>query len=119
MVRRDQYKYMYTHGFPGQLYDLASDPEELMNLVDKPEMAEVATQMLDDVLAGWYPELVNRRCLESQRRRHFIQKARGGEPYWAYETPSDDRTRFVRNAGAAPTKAKARFPYVEPTPFEN
>ena len=45
-------------------------------------------------------------------------RATGGEPYWAYKVREGDDRRFVRNAGAAPTKAKARFPYVEPVPFE-
>ena len=48
----------------------------------------------------------------------FVQRATGGEPYWAYKVREEDDRRFVRNAGAAPTKAKARFPYVEPVPFE-
>jgi choline-sulfatase len=118
MLRRGRYKYMYTHGFPGMLYDLESDPHELSNLVDEPAFAAVAKQMLDGVLDGWDPEEVNARCLESQRRRRFVHGATGGVPYWAYEARPEDKDRFVRNAGAAPTKAKARFPYVEPTPFE-
>lgn len=36
-------------------------------------------------------------------------RATGGEPYWAYEVRADDDRRFVRNAGAAPTKAMARL----------
>ncbi|MFT5172143.1 MAG: choline-sulfatase [Gammaproteobacteria bacterium] len=118
MLRRGRYKYMYTHGFPGMLYDLDSDPDELHNLVDEPAFAEVAKQMLDGVLDGWDPVEVNEQCLESQRRRRFVHGATGGVPYWAYEARPEDKDRFVRNAGAAPTKAKARFPYVEPTPFE-
>jgi choline-sulfatase len=118
MVRRGRYKYMYTHGFPGQLYDLEADPLELDNIIARPDMKDTASELLSAVLDGWDPEDVNARCLESQRRRRFIQKATGGEPYWAYAARPEDTNRFVRNAGAAPTKAKARFPYVEPTPFE-
>ena len=118
MARRGRYKYMYTHGFPGMLYDVEADPLERENLVDRPDMAEVAREMHAAVLDGWDPEDVNERCLESQRRRHFIQRATGGEPYWAYKVRDGDDSRFVRNAGAAPTKALARFPYVEPVPFE-
>lgn len=118
MIRRGRYKYMYTHGFPSMLYDVESDLLEQENLVDHPDMAEVAWEMQAAVLDGWDPEDVNRRCLESQRRRRFVQRATGGEPYWAYKVRADDDRRFVRNAGAAPTKAMARFPYVEPAPFE-
>ena len=118
MVRRGRFKYMYTHGFPGMLYDLEADPLEIANLVDRPDMAQIAQEMHAAVLGGWDPEDINARCLESQRRRRFVQRATGGEPYWAYKVRAEDDRRFVRNAGAAPTKAKARFPYVEPAPFE-
>ena len=118
MIRRGRFKYMYTHGFPSMLYDLEADPLELENLVDRPDMAQIAREMHAAVLDGWDPEDINARCLASQRRRRFVQRATGGEPYWAYKVRAEDDRRFVRNAGAAPTKAKARFPYVEPAPFE-
>jgi choline-sulfatase len=118
MIRRGKYKFMYTHGFPDMLYNLDDDPLELENLIDHPEMAEIAGELRRVVLDGWEPDDINDRCLESQRHRRFVQQATGGEPFWAYVAREGDDRRFIRNAGGVPTKAKARFPYVEPTPFE-
>ena len=115
---RGRFKYMYTHGFPDRLYDLESDPLELRNLVGATDTAQTAQELRAALLDGWDPDAIGERCLESQRRRRFVQRATGGEPYWAYKVREDDDRRFVRNAGAAPTKARARFPYVEPVPFE-
>ena len=42
----------------------------------------------------------------------------GGEPTWAYVVRAGDDERYVRNASAVATKAAARYPFVEPTPFE-
>ncbi|MFY0611574.1 MAG: choline-sulfatase [Hyphomicrobiaceae bacterium] len=118
MIRRGRYKYMYTHGFPGLLYDLEADPLERDNIADRPDMAEVAAELRTAVLDGWDPDEINRLCLESQRRRRFIYRANGGEPYWAYTAQEDGDQKYIRNAGAAPTKAKARLPYIEPVPLD-
>ena len=118
MLRRGKYKYMYTHGHPGMLYDLEADPLELDSLAGTVEFASVENELGEAILEGWDPDDINARCLESQRRRIFVQKATGGQPNWAFKARPDDDQRFVRNAGAAPTKARARFPFVEPTPFE-
>lgn len=118
MLRRGRYKYMYTHGHPGMLFDLEADPNEVENLVDHPDMADTAADLLQGILDGWDPEAVNAKCLASQRQRRFIHEANGGEPYWAFVARPGDGERFVRNAGAAPTKAKARFPFVEPLSHE-
>lgn len=34
MVRRNRFKYLYTHGYLAQLYNLDTDPLEMENLVD-------------------------------------------------------------------------------------
>jgi choline-sulfatase len=118
MLRRGRHKFMYTHGFPDMLYDLEADPLELDDLIDRPDMANVAGELRQTILDGWDPDEINERCLESQRRRRFVQRATGGEPFWAYVAREGDDRRFIRNAGGIPTKAKARFPYVEPAPSE-
>jgi len=36
----------------------------------------------------------------------------------AFRYQPDDGNRFIRNTSAVETKAKVRYPFVEPTPFE-
>lgn len=118
MLRKGDYKYIYTHGNPGLLYNVKLDPLELDNLIDNPDYEETARSMLEILLSDWNPEQINRTILESQKVRMFLKEATNGNPNWAYWAKPGDEKRFVRNDGAAPTKARARFPYVEPVPFE-
>ncbi len=118
MIRRGKFKYIYTHGHPGILYNTADDPLELDNLAGNPAYADVEAELARDILAGWNPDAVNDACIQSQKEGLFIQKATGGEPTWAYLSRQGDAGRYVRNSGAVQAKQRARYPFVEPTPFE-
>ena len=117
MIRRDDHKYIYTHGHPGLLYDTTNDPLEMDNLAGKPEAAEIEAELSRDIMADWDPVAINDLCIQSQKERLFIQATTDGEPNWAFLSRAGDAGRYVRNAGATQTKSKARYPFVEPTPF--
>ncbi|MEW6768749.1 MAG: choline-sulfatase [Pseudomonadota bacterium] len=117
MVRKGQFKFIYTHGFPDILYDLKSDPLELTNLAARPEYAKTVEDLRHDAFKDWNPWDVNEKVLASQRDRRLIQTATGGEPNWAFKLRPDDDRRYVRNSGAVQTKAKARYPFIAPPPI--
>ncbi len=117
MVRRDNFKLIYTHGHPDLLYNLDSDPLELVNLAEEPEHQHVRNRLKSEILDGWNPERIGTRCIQSQKERLFIQEVTQGDPDYAYLYRSGDRNRYIRNASAVGTKARARYPLVEPTPF--
>ena len=117
MVRRGNLKFIYTHDHDDLMYDLAADPLELDNLIGRTEYAAIERDLREEVLRGWDPEAIYDACVQSQKERLFIHRTTGGEPNYAYEYRSGDGERYVRNDSAVGTKAKARYPYVEPTPF--
>ena len=81
-------------------------------------MADAEAGLAAEIMDGWDPVAVNVACIQSQKERMFIQNATGGEPTWASVFRAGDDERYVRNASAVATKAAARYPFVEPTPFE-
>lgn len=117
MIRRNDLKLIYTHGHSDQLFDLAADPDEQTNLIDDSDYLSTANELKSELLVDWEPESIYQNCVQSQRERLLIQQATDGNPNWAYRVRSDDGKRYVRNASAVGVKAKARFPYTEPTPF--
>jgi choline-sulfatase len=117
MIRAGDHKYIYTHGHPGQLYDLRADPQELHDLAGRPGLAGLEAGLRAGVLENWDPQALHRRILDSQRRRLFLKQAAqasGRYPDWSYQAARDDTRRFVRASGAAGAKARARFPFVAP-----
>jgi len=115
MVREGPFKYLYTHGHPAQLFDLADDPHELRNRAGDPALATVEAALRAAVLDGWDADAVQRDVLASQRRRLFLKRAQaasGSAPDWNHHARPDDDRRFVRASGAAGAKARARFPFV-------
>ena len=114
-----QFKYVYTHGHPVQLFDPQSEPLELEDLGASVAHGELRTELHTILMDGWDPVDVNGRTCASQAERYFLNQATAGELYWAYVARPGDGERFVRNASAVGTKAKARFPFVDAVLFEN
>ena len=100
------------------MYDLEKDPLELDNLIGHSATAEIESELSRAILENWNPEEISDQCLQSQKERLFIQAATSGEPTWAYLNRRGDDQRYIRNASAVGVKGKARYPFVEPTPFE-
>ena len=117
MVRRGGVKFIYTHGHPDLMYDLDTDPRELDDLIGRPGHAAVERERRAEVLKGWDPAWVHEACIQSRKERRFIHRTTSGEPNYACEHQAGDGQRFVRNASAVGAKAKARYPFVKPTPF--
>ncbi len=122
MVRRGDWKYIYTRGLAPRLFDLRSDPRELADRAGEPAVAAVEAALRERLLADWDPDDIDRRVRASQRRRLFLRRLAlesGSFPDWNYEARPGDAARFVRPAtatGAVGAKPRARFPYVDPTP---
>ncbi|MXY92243.1 MAG: sulfatase-like hydrolase/transferase [Caldilineaceae bacterium SB0670_bin_27] len=87
MLRREEWKYIYYHEMPAQLFNLKEDPEELVDRSEDPGCQTVVQEMQDEVLRDWDPEQV---------RRKMAQK-RADEPLltaWARNTGPEERYRW-------------------------
>lgn len=56
MVRADDWKLIYYHGYRPQLFHLASDPHEMRDLALLPEFQAIAERLKGLVFANWNPE---------------------------------------------------------------
>lgn len=53
MMRKGNYKYIYTQGIIGQLYDVVKDPLERNNLVLDPEYKDLVNSLCFQTIADW------------------------------------------------------------------
>lgn len=68
MLRRGRYKYIHYVGYPPELYDLESDPEELANLAGQPAHAKTIHDFEQLLRTHLDPVAVDRMAKEDQRR---------------------------------------------------
>lgn len=110
MVRRGDLKYIYTHGHPDILYDLAGDPQELNNVAEHPAYAASRAELKAACLKDWDPARLDAIIKDNQKDRLFIKANTDSEPTWAFKVFENDDKRYVRKAGAIQTKALAQLP---------
>jgi choline-sulfatase len=99
MVRRGRYKFIHSPGDPDQLFDLAEDPRELVNLATESGFAGLATALLEEMHRRWDVAELRRNVIESQRRRRVIDLAlRQGRGHgWDWQPPRDATREYIRN----------------------
>ncbi len=66
MIRRGRWKYNYYVGFPAELFDLASDPEELVDLGGSADHAGIVRSLHSDLLRICNPDEVDRQAFADQ-----------------------------------------------------
>ena len=66
MVRQDEWKLVYYHGQPAQLFNLAEDPDELVDRAADPVCRTVVEELTGRVLDGWDPEWIIAKMAEKK-----------------------------------------------------
>jgi choline-sulfatase len=88
MIRSGDWKLIYSHGHPVQLFDLAQDPHERRDLAADPQHAALRDRLLARVLDGWDPVQVAARIAERRREKSVLEA-------WARNVRPDDEFRWT------------------------
>lgn len=91
MVRQGRYKLNYFHDDRYQLFDLQTDPDEMVNLFDDPAHQKVAAHLMARALDGWSPEAIAETIDRSIPRKRVLST-------WAEATEPPERFRWETNA---------------------
>lgn len=113
MIRRDRYKFVHSAVDPDQLYDLAADRDERINLAGRAEHATQLAGFRVEVGRRWALRELHEAVLASQRRRHCVYAAlrRGRYAPWDHQPIRDASRLYIRNDQELnDLEAMARFP---------
>jgi choline-sulfatase len=99
MIRRGQWKYVWSEADPPMLLDLEHDPDELENLAAQPEHAATAAAFEAEVHQLWNPKDLYEKILRSQRARRlaFGALTTGRHTPWDYQPVRDASREYMRN----------------------
>jgi len=86
-IIQDQYKYIVYGEYHDELFDVESDPNELNNLIDRPEFAALAKRLKTLVLTNWDQKKIAAR-MEQKRENKLLLKS------WAEQTAPADQYRW-------------------------
>ena len=113
MLRRDRWKLIHTPSDPDQLFDLESDPLELVNLADSTEHASVLRELREEVARRWDLDAIERDVRQSQRARLAVFRAlQQGVTYpWDFQPSRAASKQYTRNTmDVAVRDQQSRFP---------
>ncbi len=99
MIRRRELKFVWCDADPPQLYDLVTDPDELVNLAAEAAHGAVVAELEKEVLARWTPVALREAVVASQRARRTVDAAlrRGRYTPWDYQPSVDSSQQYMRN----------------------
>ena len=99
MLRRGTLKFVHCAADPDQLYDLAQDPHERVNLAGHVHWAATVAEFRRDVSQRWDLARFEREVLQDQARRRFLMTAlrTGAHTPWEFTPPRDASHEYMRN----------------------
>jgi choline-sulfatase len=113
MIRRGRWKFIHTASDPDQLFDVESDPLELVNLAAEPEHDAVVRELRAEVAERWELDSIERDVRESQRARLAVFRAlqQGTAFPWDFQPSRAASTQYTRNTmDVALRDQQSRFP---------
>ena len=124
MIKRGPWKYITCPADLPQLYNLATDPKELINLallptkhpLVTPEITEVLNAFASEAGRKWDMKTITDSVLVSQRSRRLVWGAlkKGQFTSWDYNPLDDGREKYIRShIPLDDLELRARFPAVD------
>lgn len=122
MIRRGPWKYITCPADPPQLFDLARDPKELVNLAaaDRDSLDAETRKVLEgfeiEALQRWDAAKITEDVLMVQRRRRFVFSSlkQGAWTSWDYQVPTNTQNMYIRShLDLDELERMARFPPVD------
>ena len=99
MLRRGTLKFVHCPCDPDQLYDLAADPGERVNLAGHAAWAPTVVEFLNEVAQRWDLAHFHAAVLQDQARRRFVMGAlrTGNYTPWEFTPRRDAASEYMRN----------------------
>lgn len=88
MLRRENWKLVYYHGQPPQLFNLVEDPDELVDRAADPGCAAILEDLQTQLLADWYPEWIKARMAMKKADVALLTR-------WAQQVQPPDSIRWA------------------------
>ena len=118
MIRRGPWKYITCPMDPDLFYNLADDPDELINLTtsEDPEIKKMYEAFVAEAKAKWDMEKITNHCLTRQRQRRFCHASLKQVTWtsWDYSVPDDSKNKYIRShMDLDDLERRARYPIVD------
>ena len=115
MIRRGNYKFIYSEDDPPLLFDIINDPDERTNLAGDAEHQAIVFQFKSEVLQKWDSVSLTEKIKISQQRRQLIKRSSefGERPRWNHNENPTDKVLWYRGEGSYNDWAFAYLPVQE------
>ncbi len=104
-IRRGDYKYVYTRNHPPLLFNLANDPDELVNLAGNEGLHDLMQELHGALFEDFDIEEMTARVISSEQTRVFLHAAMqtNGGYSWDYQPQFDASQQYVRGLNTPTT----------------
>ncbi|MEM9652410.1 MAG: choline-sulfatase [Actinomycetota bacterium] len=99
LLRAGTLKYVWSEPDGAQLFDLATDPNELTNLATDPAQAETVAAFGAEIHRRWSPGRLRDQVVDNQRSRRMVDSAlrQGRFTPWDFQPSTDATQQYMRN----------------------
>jgi len=105
MVKKNQFKFIYSEAYPPMLFDLSKDPNELDNLIlSNNNNSEIEKEMRSLVYKKWDINNLKSKVMRHQKKSILVSNAlsKGKIFYWEFKSTVNDKKRYVRYGNKFP-----------------